>query len=265
MTSRQMQNDAPNGVVWFSDYTEDMVGGDRQDVKPPKDCNRIRTGFKYRFLSGVTGASAAFLSFFYTTFIMRPETVNRGILRECDDTGYFLYGNHTHPEGDVFGPIRFVMPKRLSAIISAANLRVPVLGRFLIPYGCLVVPDSPEGMRDFTNGIRDRIEKKNCVLIYPEAHVWPWCTFIRPFSEVSFHYPVDLSAPSFCMTTTYQKPRHGKKPRIVVYFDGPFMPDISLGRREARKRLHDDILSCMQERSKNSDYEYVKYMRKPEE
>ncbi len=263
MTVKNTEDPAPGGVVWFSDYTDDVVKVSGQDEKPPKDCNRIRDSAGERVFSAFCRGAAVVLSYFYTAFVMRPVTVNREILKQCGDTGYFLYGNHTHPEGDVFGPIRFVLPKKLCALIDAANLNVPFFGRFLIPYGCLVVPDSPDGMKDFTNGIRDRIKKKNCVLVYPEAHVWPWCTFIRPFSEASFHYPVDLNVPSYCMTTVYQKPRRGKKPGIKVYFDGPFFPDQSLGRKEARKRLHDEIYSCMRERSKNSDYEYVKYKRKP--
>ncbi len=73
---------------------------------------------------------------------------------------------------------------------------------------------------------------------------------------------MDLDTPSFCMTTTYQKPKHGRKPHVVVYIDGPFMPAAGKSRKEAIELLHDEIYSTMQKRSKKSDYEYVRYVRK---
>ncbi len=261
MARRQSRDTSPGGEIFYKEFTDEVIDNDGREIKTSEDCNRERSGIKDGFFSAVSIVTAVTLSFLYTAFVMRPKVVNRSVLKQFKDTGYFLYGNHTHPEGDVFCPIRCVFPKHLCALIAPANLNVPVLGKLLLPYGCLVVPDSPAGMKEFTKGIADRVRKKRCILVYPEAHVWPWCTFIRPFSEAPFHYPVDLDVPSFCMTTTYRKPRHGKKPRAVVYIDGPFFPQRDKGRKEAIRLLHDEIFSCMRKRSRKSDYEYVTYTR----
>ena len=78
-------------------------------------------------------------------------------------------------------------------------------------------------------------------------------------------YPVELDAPSFAMTTTYHKRRFGKKPRTVTYLDGPFYPNADLPARERAKELRDRIYEAMLRRSKESDCEYIRYVKKEEE
>ena len=65
------------------------------------------------------------------------------------------------------------------------------------------------------------------------------------------------------MTNTYQA--HGKnkeKIKIVTYIDGPFYPNNELSKKEAQKELRDKIYNKMVERSKNSNVEYIKYVKK---
>ena len=89
-------------------------------------------------------------------------------------------------------------------------------------------------------------------MIYPEAHVWPYYTKIRPFISASFKYPTKLDAPSFSMTTTYQKRKRGKRPKMVVYIDGPFSGSDS-------RELCEAVKAKMEERSKLSNNEYIEY------
>ncbi len=143
-------------------------------------------------------------------------------------------------------------------------------------------------MKKFLEAIRTRIGEKSCVILYPEAHVWPWYTGIRPFPDTSFRFPAEIPAPSFCMTTTYQRRKENPllrmihrlrrkeaakaegdrseadrerrvRPAITVYIDGPFYPEPGLHRKEQQKKLCEEIHACMERRSKNSTYEYVRY------
>ena len=114
-------------------------------------------------------------------------------------------------------------------------------------------------MKIFNETITTRIKQNKCVVIYPEAHVWPYYTKIRPFNEKPFKYPVNLNAPVFSMTTTYQKRKKGNKPKVIVYIDGPFEPDIKLQKNERIRKLHDEVYDCIQERSNLSNYEYIEY------
>ena len=55
-----------------------------------------------------------------------------------------------------------------------------------------------------------------------------------------------------------------KKPKAVIYLDGPFYPDTSVPPRERAQELRDRIHVAMLERSKLSDYEYIHYEKRGE-
>ncbi len=250
---------APGGVKKYRSYTEDFVESKNQDIRLPDDYVWVHKNPLYRCYMAVLYGAAQVFTFFYTRFSLHLRVVNRSVFKKCRDTGYFLYGNHTQPVGDAFAPIRYMFPKRMYTIMSPANLGIPLLGKILPGLGGLPIPDTVDGMKEFLDALKFYIDRKKCIVIYPESHVWPWCDFIRPFPDTSFRYPVMYDVPAFCMTVTYQKRRHGKKPRMTVYLDGPFYPQPELGMRQARKQLHDQIFACMQKRSKNSTYAYVRY------
>lgn len=142
---------------------------------------------------------------------------------------------------------------------------MPVLGSITPSLGALPLPDDMAAYRNFLSAIGERIREGRTVVIYPEAHIWPYYTGIRPFTDVSFHYPVQLETPIFCFTNTYQKRRWSKRPRTVTYVDGPFFPDGSLPAKARKKDLRDRVYRCMCERAKNSDVVFVEYRKKEEE
>ncbi len=256
--------DAPGGVKKYRTYTEDFVESKDQEIRLPEGYVWIHKNPVYRIYAAALYGAARVFTFFYTRFWLHIRVVNRKVFRKCRHSGYFLYGNHTQPVGDAFAPVRYIFPKRAYTIMSPANLGIPVLGKILPGLGGLPIPDSVDGMKKFLEAVKSRIEEKKCIIIYPESHVWPWCSFVRPFPDTAFRYPVMYQVPAFCMTTTYQKRRFRKKPRITVYLDGPFYPHTELGMRGARSKLHDEVYACMQKRSKNSTYSYVKYVKEPD-
>ena len=64
---------------------------------------------------------------------------------------------------------------------------------------------SPYKLLTIFNAIDQIVADKKTILIYPEAHIWPYYTKIRPFPSTSFRYPIKFNVPSFSITTTYQK------------------------------------------------------------
>lgn len=107
----------------------------------------------------------------------------------------------------------------------------------------------------------NKINTNNCIVIYPEAHVWPYYTKIRPLENTAFKFQIFCDVPSFVMTTTYYKRKFCKKPGIKIYVDGPFIPDKNISKKEKHEKLSKEIYECMENRSKNSTYEYIKYIK----
>ena len=111
--------------------------------------------------------------------------------------------------------------------------------------------------------MRRHAELGHVITLYPEAHIWPQYTGIRPFGAAAFHYPAETGKPVFTFTTTWQKRKLIPGARTVVYVDGPFLPDMSLPMDLRKQALRDAAFNAMTERAKNSDYEKIRYVFRP--
>lgn len=198
----------------------------------------------------------------YSSIKFKIKYIGKEKLKPYKKQGYFIYGNHTQAFADTFITSRAVYPKRNFLIVNPANVSMKGLGTLVEMLGAIPIPTELNGMKKFMDTIKLRIEQGYSVTIYPEAHIWPYYTGIRNFKSVSFKYPVELDAPSFCMTNTYQK--YGKnKVQIVTYIDGPFFVNKDLeNKKEMQEDLRNRIYETMVERSKNSNIEVIKYVKK---
>lgn len=188
--------------------------------------------------------------------------VNKDCLKAAKNTGFFLYGNHTNALADTVIPTMISMPVGVYVIVHPNNVSMPVLGKLTPCLGALPLPDDKEAMKNFKYALDTLMEKKQCITIYPEAHIWPYYTGIRNFKDSSFRYPVQYQVPVFCFTNTYQKRKRGSTPQIVTYVDGPFYADVRMSVKEQKKQLHEQVLVSMKKYCQNSNVELIKYVKK---
>ncbi|MBQ8399303.1 MAG: hypothetical protein IJX08_04960 [Clostridia bacterium] len=219
---------------------------------------KISRFFCYRLI-------AAPLAFLYTKCSFHHKIIGKEKLRAVKKGGYFLYGNHTQDIADALIPSMLTLPKASYVIVHPNNVSMPILGKITPYLGALPLPDDLTAYRNFIKALERRYAEGNAVVIYPEAHIWPYYTDIRPFPDTSFQYPVKQSAPVFCFTNTYQKRRFGSKPKIVTYIDGPFYQDTTLPPRIQKKELRDRVYACMKERAKRSNVVQIQYIKKEED
>lgn len=249
-------------VYYYQNYNEDVVITNNQDYKLPKDYKWIHQNKIYKVFSNITYFIAKIFGIIYCKLFLKIKIENANILKEYKNTGYFIYGNHTQPVGDVFSPAIICKSKRIYTIGSTANLGIKGIGKILPMIGILPIPHSIFKMKEFYKAVEQRANEKYAIIIYPEAHVWPYYTRIRPFDKTSFKFPVKLNLPSFCMTTTYYKRKIGKKPGIKIYIDGPFFSNNNLTRKKKQIELCGKVYEQMKKRSEESTYEYIEYRGK---
>lgn len=202
------------------------------------------------------------IAFLYTKIKFGHKIENAKALKKARKTGYFLYGNHTQDIGDAFIPSMLDRAKDKYVIVHPNNVSIPGIGKVAVSLGALPLPDDLAAFRNFSAAIETRIKQKKAVVVYPEAHIWPYYTGIRPFVDTSFQYPIKHGVPTFCFTNTYQKRKNPKKPRIVTYIDGPFFPNDALPPKERRRDLRDRVYACMCERAKKSNCIIIQYIKK---
>ena len=250
-------------VIYYEDELNDEFAGSTIKAKTIDESYDYVGGFGrkvvrvivYRILAN--NAARIFLKLKYG-----HKIVGRELIKQADKKGFFLYGNHTNNAADAFIPTMIASPAGAYVIVHPDNVSMPVLGKVTPVLGAIPLPDDMKAMKNFNKAIKQRIAENQCVTIYPEAHIWPFYTKIRPFKKDSFGYPVLSKTPVFCFTNTYQKRRFRKTPRIVTYVDGPFYAPEELSNGDKKQYLRDMAYDTMVMRSKNNNVELIEYIKK---
>ncbi len=199
-------------------------------------------------------------AYIYTKIRFREKFIGKRALRAYKKQGYIIVANHTQPIADAFSPNVLTFPKQNSLIINKDNLSLPVLGKTLPYLGGIPLPDDIKATRNFLTSIKTRLDRGEAITVYPEAHVWPFYTGIRPFRKECFDIPVRFGVPVFTATRIYKKSRIGY--RCLIYIDGPFQPDTEIPKRDAIGALADTVSDFMKSRAALSDIEVIKYIKK---
>ena len=248
-------------IIYYSDVLNDEFSEAKIEArKIDENYKYIRKG-PFRFLTHIFWYRmvACPLGFLYMKFKFKHKIYNKKILKPYRKDAYFMYANHTQDIADALIPTMVNGLKDTYVIVHPNNVSMPYLGRVTPSMGAIPLPDNIKASKNFIKCIEYRISKKKVIMIYPEAHIWPYCTFIRPFTDISFRYPVEYDKPVFSYVNVYRK-RKNNKVRIETYLDGPFFPDKSLSNKEARMKLRNEVFDAMQKRSLLNDIEVVRYV-----
>lgn len=251
-------------VVYYDDELNDEFSEAKIKPRVINEKYRYNRGQVWNFCSWIIQNIVSMpIKVGYAKIKFRIKYVGKEKLKEYKKRGYFVYVNHTQAFADTFIPSIPIFPKRNFFIVNPENISMKPLGWLVEMLGAIPVPGNRVTMKNFWDIIEDRIHKNYSITIYPEAHIWPYYTKIRPFKSVSFAYPIKFDVPCFCMTNTYKKcGKNGEKVKIVTYIDGPFFADNRLSGKEQKEELRNRVYECMCLRSMNSDVEVVKYVKK---
>lgn len=263
------QKDIPKSerVFYYESEEDDPIKTAEQEkkikVELPEDYEFIPRNVFVRMYSAVLFRVFWVFGQWYERWYWRMKIVGRDKLKAARGAGYVIYANHTNPFHDVFGPA-VVANRRIFTIISPVNLKIPGIGKMLPYIGGLPLGTSPNTKKKFHEAVDERLRQGKCLVIYPEAHVWPYYTGIRnfPAGDKSLMYATRNNLPIFTMTTTYQKRKKGDLPKITAYVDGPFYPDEGATEAENRAKLADEAYQSMVKWSKKSNYSYFEYKKK---
>ena len=255
-----------NKIIYYEDELTDEFSG--SNITPrviDKNYKYIHKNLIWKTISFIYNCIMFPIKIFYPKIKFRIKYIGKEKLKEYKKSGYFVYANHTQVFCDTFIPSNPIWPKKNYFIVNPENVSMPVFENSIQMLGAIPIPNKKDGMKNFLSCIDTLINNKAAITIYPEAHIWPYYTKIRNFKSVSFKYPIELNVPTFCMTNTYIKRGNSDKINIVTYIDGPFFPDKKLNKQEQKEDLRNKVYNQMVKRSKNSNVEYIKYIKKNKE
>ncbi len=250
-------------VFFYKDELNDEFSGiTRKTILVDKNYTYLRESFLYKIAAFfVYRIVVVPLAFFYVKAKFRMKVKNREVLKAAKHDSYFVYGNHTQIPGDGFFPNVINYPKHNAVVVNADNVSLPGTQLFMMMVGAIPIPNHFSGMKKFLECISHNVEKKKGIVIYPEAHIWPYYTGIRNFKSDSFKFPIIYEKKAFAFTVTYQQRKNTDKANITVYVDGPFSAPKDLSKKQREQYLRDVVYDTMLERSKESTYSFHKYVK----
>ena len=252
-------------IIYYSSLSDNFVETKNQAKTISENYRFIRSNIFAKIFGTFLFLFFRLIAKIYACFILHLKIKGKDKLKsyvKSTKKGYYIYANHVLTYGDVYNPALY-SPVHPYYICDSSNLGIPVLGPLLSYVGALPIPDSIRGKKNLFDAISTRAKQGKAIIIYPEAHVWPYFTKIRPFETTSFSFPVRDNLPIFTATTTFQPRKNThKKPRITIYIDGPFYPDESLDKKSRAEDLHDKAYDALVSRAKLSAAEYIHYQKR---
>lgn len=264
----KIEHNLHHRIVYYKDPLNDDFAGTSINQKKVDDNfvyvheNKIWRAFSTIFYYGI-----AYPILFFLVKIKRHVHVkNKKAIKKVRKTGYFLYGNHTNIY-DAFIPHTQVSRFKKTYIIANPDA-VSIKGtkNLVMMLGVLPTPGSAQSVKNFNAAIEKRIAQKRVIVIYPEAHIWPFYRGLRPFGDISFQYPAKLNAPIIAMVTTYRKPKvkinKKRRPYIDITLSEPIYPNPELSVRENMRYLREATYNFMKDTiEKSGSPEYINYVQ----
>ena len=252
-------------IYWSDELNDDF---DEVGLERPQ----IPENYRYK-----RNALSSFFSGIFYHLIAKPilglycvfhgiKFVGRKNLKALHHQGAFIYANHV-AISDVFKfqAQGFFFHRRINILGYPDALTIPVAKHIVKGLGLLPVPQKGDlkHMMELSEACEYYVgKKKQHILIFPEAHIWPYYTHIRNFLSGSFIYPAKCNAPVLPIVTTWKKRKFGKKPKQVVYIGQPIFPKEELSVQENKEYLHQECLKAMKMIAENVEqFEYIKYIK----
>ena len=253
-------------IYWSDELNDDFTEMGLERPKIPTDYQYLRKNFFVKLWDGFLYYCLAkpFLAIY--CFFHGIRVKNRKAIRKLSGHGAVIYSNHTDVINDAFKFQSLIFWKKVHVVAYSDATTVPVAKHLLKSLGYLPIPESRENFANFNKAIEYIVKiRRGYVLIYPEAHVWPYYTKIRHFKTVSFHYPATMDLPVLPAVGVWRKVWWSKKPRQTIIFGDPIYPDPTLTTTQNKAMLAQKCFEVMDYISKSVDQvEYIKYIKKDE-
>jgi 1-acyl-sn-glycerol-3-phosphate acyltransferase len=251
-------------TIYYSDVLhDDFLATSLKRPEIPEDYKFKRTNLINNFFSRILYYLIAHPILGMMMLILGTKIKNKKNLKAVKGKGAFLYGNHT-TFTDAFKVQAYVVwSRRVNIIGFSDSYSMPIVRNLVRALGYLPLPESLEGQIRLIDSLKFYIkDKKQYVLIYPEAHIWPYYTKIRPFVAASFHYPAKLMAPIIPMVTTYRKPLFkGLRPRETIWIGEAIFPKVGASIKENKDYLREECYKQMEKISSSVEqYETYRYI-----
>ncbi len=198
----------------------------------------------------------------YTHLFAGTKTKGKKNLKQLKKQGYMIFSNHTH-YSDAFNiSVQSTFPKRTYIITNKDSISKRFIRFFTKAFGAIPVAETPTALKNMNIAIKKLLDKKRVIIVYPEAHIWPYYTGVRTFPITSFKIAAANKVPVVPFATTFKKCWWKKRPRIIINVGEPIYYDESLSKQENAEKYQQHCYNFIKEKVEQPDnyalYDYIK-------
>lgn len=176
--------------------------------------------------------------------------------------GYMVVGNHTHYTDAYVVQLGISFPTKTYVIANANCVKIPIIGKLVKCLGGLPIPETFSSLKNFQQTVQNLLKNNKVVCVFPEAHIWPYYTGLRPFPISAFKMAASVEAPVVPIATVYKKRLFGK-PRAVVYVGKPIYYNKNLSMTENAKICCNSSYNFVKSITDSpTNYQYIKYIKR---
>ena len=253
----------PKRVIYYRDaLNEDYAGTNIETQTVHADFPFIPDSLFFRVVGWIVYYLIAIPLVHLYCFVFAGYRIrNKKAVRSLRKSGFFLYANHTHFTDAFLAPI-IAFPKRAFVLVSPDTVSIKGIRTLVQMLGAIPIPQEHKAIPLFCSAVETRAMEGRCISIFPEAHMWNYCTFVRPFHAGSFRYPINYGKPTVAVAVTYQRRRFPliRQPKRTVFVSDPIYPDKTLSPKAAQRKLAEEVERFIREKSEQySDYKYYDY------
>ena len=250
-------------IYYTDEYNDDFAENGIRTKKLPEDFVYLHREWYWQIAAFlVYRLIAQPLVFLFVKAVYLQRFRNRRVMRQIRKQGGYLYANHTNALLDVYTPNIIRLQKRNYIIAGPDAFSIPGIRWLVQMVGGIPLGSTIRQEREMRACVEERVKKGNLVTVFPEAHIWPYYTRIRPYKAAAFHYPAQDGAAVYTMTHCYRKRRIGNYVRVETWLDGPFYSDMTLPAAQRRQELRDRCFETMRARVEDrSEYAYWNYVQ----
>ena len=147
-----------------------------------------------RFLSGTLVAVAAALLAVFDRLVFGLRVVGKENRKSLGKQGAVVICNHVHWL-DCTLLLSALWPRPQHFISLQANLQLPVIRHIVRVGRCMPVPEDRRLLPQFSAAIDQVLAQGRTLNIYPEGHLEPYCTGLRPFHNGAFSHAYRAGVP----------------------------------------------------------------------
>lgn len=257
-------------------YYSDELNDDMQVTKTNQNVN-VNTEYEYvnqklfgKIFSAILYYGVAIPILAITSRLIHGVRVKgKKNIKKLKNAGYVMYCNHTHFVDAYLAPVRIAAPKRTYIIASKDAVEIRGLANVVKALGALPLPDTSAGLLKLSRTVKQLLNDKKAIMIYPEAHIWYFYTGLRNFPSTSFKFPAASGVPAVPIAVTYKKRNglfHERKPRMIVHIGEAIFPKEELSARENAEYFCLQVKDYMEKIIfSKENYAYYNYVNENEE